>query len=95
MALATPRPRPPAPDPAPGTIRPSAATGQIRRFFTVELVHAEVTATRIREMVTGAGRVAVDGELDTEAADLVAAYSALKTFILALNPSAVVPDLPE
>ena len=78
-----------------GPVDPAeASTLRIRRLFNGELSSARTTAERIRRSVESVGRAAVDADLGSDAADLVAAYVALKAFILVLDPDAEVPDLP-
>jgi hypothetical protein len=68
---------------------------RVRRLFAMERDNAMAAADRIRRTVVRVGRGNVDTELGDDAAELVTAYAALKTFILALDPDAEVPDLPE
>jgi hypothetical protein len=51
------------------------------------------TAKRIHADVLAGGKAQLEAELEGDAAELEAAHAALKTFLLALDPSAEVPDL--
>lgn len=82
-------------DPNAPLTQSSAMAQRVRRLFALERDTALVTAERIRRTVQGVGRSNINTELGDDAAELTAAYAALKTFILALDPDAEVPDLPE
>jgi hypothetical protein len=58
-----------------------------------DLEHSKTAATRIRATVQRHGSAAVVSALGDDGADLVVTYGALKTYILALDPTADVPDL--
>jgi hypothetical protein len=63
-----------------------------RQLFQIKL-NCEQAAKRIRADVAATGKPQLETELAGDAAELDAAYAALKTLILALDPAADVPDL--
>jgi hypothetical protein len=68
---------------------------RLRRLFASERDSAVVTAERIHQTVSAAGRATVDQALGSEAGDLGTLYAALQAFITTLDPSIVVPNLPD
>lgn len=68
---------------------------QVRRMMTTHRDASLVVAQRIGRIVQRVGRTEVDASLGDEAADLVAAYEALRSFVLAIDPTADFPNLPE
>lgn len=79
---------------AAGQGSPEMASNQIRRLFLQQLEQAKLAAKRIHKGVTTHGRRSLVAALGDDGDDLDAAYAALKTMIVALDPAATVPDLP-
>jgi hypothetical protein len=77
------------------TLPAEQATLRVRRLLSGERDSALVVAERICRAITAVGRAEVDADLGDEAANLVTAYAALQTFIQALDPALVVPNLPD
>jgi len=62
-------------------------------MFCRDLEASLVAARRVRELVARHGRAPIESALGAEGSDLGETYSALRTYILALDPTADVPDL--
>lgn len=73
---------------------PELAANRIRFHFLRDLEASKAFAARIHKRVTKQGRAAVEAALGADGAELGPCYAALKTYILALEPGATVPDLP-
>jgi len=80
---------------AAGPGSPEVALNRLRVLYSQERNMSLAAAERICNLVQNGGRAEIEAVLGAEAADLVTIYEALKAFILAIDATAVVPDLPE
>lgn len=78
-----------------GNRQAAGSANQVRMLLVRDLEASKRTADRIYRTVTqGGGKGPVKGALGADGNDLDTIYAALKTYILALDPTADVPDLP-
>lgn len=77
-----------------GTPSPAWAANRIRNVFLRDLDSAKATQSKLFRLVSRHGRRKIKAALGADGKDLGATYTALKTYIETLDPTANVPDLP-
>lgn len=76
-----------------GRPSPEAGANVLKMMFVRDLQASLVAANRIRTLVKNYGLESLQVALGADGDALVPAYSALKTYIQALDPSLSIPDL--
>jgi phage gp29-like protein len=83
------------PQPAQQASVSEASATRIRRLIQQHRDATIVTAQRIHAMVRQAGRADLEAHMGEEFVELVTAYESMRAFILAVDPNAEYPSLPE
>lgn len=73
---------------------PEAILVRLRQIFLQDRDAALAMAERIRYLVRNTGRAQLEAALGPDAAELQQVYDALKTYILTIDETATVEDLP-